>query len=155
MTTLKQISIFSLWVLKSNTSACWHFCIKRAWNIYLLLYKSQGLAVWVWFDAASVVGGCSVEDPHQALQRVLESNNTTMDVMTWYSMRKTLRMSPQTLNFDTTVTLLRPLEFEFSVPLPVKIWCSSGLSDFWRRLVSSRGTGSCKSKIHRWTFADK
>lgn len=59
-------------------------------NIYLLLYESQGLALWVWFDAASVVGGCGVEDPHQALQRVLESDNGIMDVMTWYSTRNTL-----------------------------------------------------------------
>lgn len=59
-------------------------------NIYLILYESPGLAIWVWFDAASVVGGCGVEDSHQALQRVLESDNSIMDVMTWYSMRNIL-----------------------------------------------------------------
>lgn len=50
------------------------------------------------------------------------------------------------------MTLLRPLVVEFSAPLSVKIWCSSGLSEFCSRLVSSRGTGSCRSDTLRWIF---
>lgn len=46
----------------------------RAWSIYLLLLEAHGFAVGVGFDAASVVRSSAVEDLHQALQRVLQSD---------------------------------------------------------------------------------
>lgn len=48
--------------------------IKHLQKIYLLLLEGQRLAVWVWFNAASVMRSRRVQDLHQALQGVLRSD---------------------------------------------------------------------------------
>lgn len=52
------------------------------WGMYLLLFEGHRLAVRVRFDAADVVRGCGVEDLHQALQRVLQSDISAVSAAT-------------------------------------------------------------------------
>lgn len=56
-----------LWINEASAPLC-------VWTIYLLPLEGQRLAVRVRFDAASIVRSCGVKDPHQALQRVLQSD---------------------------------------------------------------------------------